>query len=182
MSTASAIDELILFHKPKKPEDILEIVMSSPAIKGLNNWSSLANVAEFYKRRIKQRMFSLTYKGLLPTDDPAAQEIILARLKIKRVKQQVIRNKEKQSRDNLRAKLIMQFGGKCQNCNYDKCQSCLHFHHKDPSKKEFDISKKIVQAAAALKLKNYEPVKQLIEELKGCELLCATCHCEHHHI
>ena len=31
-------------------------------------------------------------------------------------------------------------GSKCQICGYDKCTDALDFHHKDPSKKDFQIS------------------------------------------
>jgi hypothetical protein len=40
-----------------------------------------------------------------------------------------------------RAKLLLiaDAGGRCQICGYDRCVGALHFHHVDPSSKEFGI-------------------------------------------
>ena len=32
-------------------------------------------------------------------------------------------------------------GGKCKICGYNKCVQALEFHHLDPTKKEFNISR-----------------------------------------
>ncbi len=61
-------------------------------------------------------------------------------------------------------------GGCCEICGYNKCISALEFHHKDPSLKDFTISKfkrKITQ--------------KIINELNKCELLCSNCHREKHY-
>jgi hypothetical protein len=60
-------------------------------------------------------------------------------------------------------------GGKCIKCGYDKCLAALEFHHLDPSKKEFRISK---CSTSTINL------KKLFEELDKCELVCANCHRE----
>ncbi len=66
-------------------------------------------------------------------------------------------------------KLVEMFGGKCQQCGYDKNMSCLDFHHKDPDKKEFDWRK--------LRLKKWEDI---IKEAKKCICVCKNCHGEIH--
>ena len=61
-------------------------------------------------------------------------------------------------------------GGKCMMCGYSKCLAALTFHHRDPSKKEFQIS------GAMMRLEKF------LEEVKKCDLLCANCHIEHHYV
>lgn len=63
-------------------------------------------------------------------------------------------------------------GGKCQQCGYDKCVGALDFHHRDPSEKDFSI-------AALGNCRAWEVVKK---ELDKCDLLCANCHREVHHM
>lgn len=60
-------------------------------------------------------------------------------------------------------------GGKCQRCGYNKCNRALEFHHIDPSKKDFGISKNINR--------NIEDLKR---EVDKCILLCSNCHAEVH--
>ena len=60
-------------------------------------------------------------------------------------------------------------GGKCEKCGYDKYDGALEFHHLDPSKKDFAISKK--------KAKSIDKLKP---ELDKCILLCSNCHRELH--
>ena len=54
----------------------------------------------------------------------------------------------------------------CCECGYNKHPSALDFDHIDPSKKLFDISKKIV----------FSKLSALMEEIKKCRVLCANCH------
>jgi len=61
-------------------------------------------------------------------------------------------------------------GGSCINCGYNKYAGALEFHHLDPSKKDFHISK-------SRSWKFDEKTKQ---ELDKCALLCANCHREAH--
>jgi predicted HNH restriction endonuclease len=59
-------------------------------------------------------------------------------------------------------------GRKCQLCGYNKCVRALHFHHIDPSLKEFNISSQ-----------NSDWTKIQIE-LDKCILVCSNCHMEIH--
>lgn len=60
-------------------------------------------------------------------------------------------------------------GGKCSICGYSKCYAALDFHHTDPSRKDFNISRK--------KNCNIDSIKP---ELDKCVLLCKNCHAEVH--
>lgn len=71
-------------------------------------------------------------------------------------------------RKRVKIKLVAYKGGKCQICNYNKCIEALQFHHKDPNKKEFQIS--------GMSL-GFERLKI---EVDKCDLVCANCHIELH--
>ena len=73
-------------------------------------------------------------------------------------------------RRKLKVRAVEYLGGKCCNCGYSKCIDALEFHHKDPTKKDFGISKKGVP-------RKWEA---LVLELNKCILLCANCHREEH--
>lgn len=45
-------------------------------------------------------------------------------------------------RRKIRLKAISFAGGKCFKCGYSKYSEVLEFHHKDPSKKDFNVSMK----------------------------------------
>lgn len=59
-------------------------------------------------------------------------------------------------------------GGKCEICGYSKSLRALEFHHKDPSEKDFNISK-------FLKID-----EKVLNELEKCMLVCSNCHAELH--
>lgn len=61
-------------------------------------------------------------------------------------------------------------GGKCEKCGYNRCLAALEFHHKDPTQKDFAITKSntIIMTPT---------VK---EEIDKCLLLCSNCHREEH--
>ena len=67
--------------------------------------------------------------------------------------------------------VVEELGGKCQICNYDKCQDALDLHHKNPSEKEFSISDR------NLRYTDWPLIKQ---EIKKCILVCSNCHREIH--
>ena len=59
-------------------------------------------------------------------------------------------------------------GGKCCRCEYERCTRALEFHHIDPSKKDFAVSR-VSKSWAVIQ-----------SELDKCILLCANCHREFH--
>lgn len=61
-------------------------------------------------------------------------------------------------------------GGCCERCGYNKYIGALEFHHLDPTKKDFNVSKKG-------HCSSWEKVKK---ELDKCILVCANCHREVH--
>lgn len=60
-------------------------------------------------------------------------------------------------------------GGMCIICGYHKYNGSLEFHHLDPLKKDFCISK--------CHFTNFEKIKK---ELDKCVLVCSNCHKEIH--
>lgn len=64
---------------------------------------------------------------------------------------------------------IEKFGGKCQECGYDKCINALEFHHLDDKKEK---------PTYIIMRWSWERVKK---ELEKCILLCANCHREVHY-
>ena len=73
-------------------------------------------------------------------------------------------------RKKIRLMAIAELGGKCIKCGYDKYPEVLEFHHRDPSKKDFNVSSKGHS-------RSWDRVKSEIEK---CDLLCANCHRETH--
>lgn len=69
----------------------------------------------------------------------------------------------------IRERLVSMFGGKCVKCGYDKCIRNMHFHHRDPSTKLFELS------STSVRTNNFDV---LVEEAKKCDLLCSNCHGE----
>ena len=53
----------------------------------------------------------------------------------------------------------------CMRCGYNEDGSKLHFHHRDPSTKLFEIGTGVL----------YSP-QRVQEEIDKCDLLCITCH------
>ena len=71
-------------------------------------------------------------------------------------------------RRNTRKKELMELvGGCCFKCGYKRCLSALDFHHKNPSEKDFPISR-------------WRNKEDTLEEIKKCVLLCSNCHHEVH--
>jgi hypothetical protein len=64
--------------------------------------------------------------------------------------------------------LVADAGGRCALCGYDRCMGALHFHHVDPSNKQFHLSMQgVTRSLAAARV-----------EMAKCVLLCANCHAE----
>jgi hypothetical protein len=53
-------------------------------------------------------------------------------------------------------------------CGYDRCMGALHFHHVDPSLKNFTLGHRGVARSIA----------NARAEAKKCVLLCSNCHAE----
>ena len=71
-------------------------------------------------------------------------------------------------RRSVKRTLIDEAGGSCAICGYDRHPGALHFHHLDPSAKEFALSHEgLTRALATTKA-----------EAAKCVLLCANCHAE----
>lgn len=77
----------------------------------------------------------------------------------------MVGNRRKKNHD----KALEYKGGKCCVCGYNKCNRALHFHHLDPSKKDFTVSQG--------KGKSWENIKA---EIDKCVLVCSNCHIEIH--
>jgi hypothetical protein len=71
-------------------------------------------------------------------------------------------------RDN-KKQAVEYLGGCCEKCGYSKCMAAMEFHHKDPTQKEFSISKH-----------RGVGIEKIKPELDKCMLLCANCHRETH--
>jgi hypothetical protein len=65
-------------------------------------------------------------------------------------------------------KLIEYAGGSCKVCGYNRCLNAMHFHHKDPSTKNYEI---------AWGLRRFS-LEKLRIEVNKCVLLCNRCHAE----
>lgn len=72
-------------------------------------------------------------------------------------------------RHKVKQRAVTLKGGKCIVCGYDKCIEALHFHHRDPLQKEFQISSP-----------NFNKWDDVVNELEKCDLLCSNCHAELH--
>lgn len=69
-----------------------------------------------------------------------------------------------------KTKCIEYKGGKCENCGYDKFQGALEFHHRDPTEKDFQLSK----------ARSWTFNERVKNELDKCQILCSNCHKELH--
>ena len=75
-------------------------------------------------------------------------------------------------RQALKVKAVEYKGGKCVRCGYDKSIKALHFHHLDPTKKDFGVSNRGFT-------RSWEKLRI---ELDKCDLVCSNCHAEIHEI
>ena len=64
--------------------------------------------------------------------------------------------------------LVAEAGGRCTGCGYDRCLAALHFHHREPGRKAFQLGGGGVARSLA----------RLRSEARKCVLLCANCHAE----
>jgi hypothetical protein len=71
-------------------------------------------------------------------------------------------------RRRIKRQLVIEAGGRCELCGYDRCDAALQFHHVDRDTKRFAISGEGVTRA----------LSKAREEAAKCVLLCANCHAE----
>lgn len=72
-------------------------------------------------------------------------------------------------RKNKLARIKKLHGGRCKNCGYSKCKRALHFHHINPSLKDFNMAEQWLYSEA-----------RVIQEANKCIMLCSNCHAELH--
>lgn len=75
-------------------------------------------------------------------------------------------------RKRTKQRSIEYLGGKCVKCGYNRCPEAMDFHHRDPTQKDFAISKS----------GNCTAWNKIQKELDKCDLLCSNCHRESHAI
>ena len=68
-----------------------------------------------------------------------------------------------------KAAVIEFLGGRCSECKRIYRPSSYHFHHKDPSEKEFSWDRLRRRSA-----------KEVYKEIKKCVLICGNCHADKH--
>jgi transposase-like protein len=71
-------------------------------------------------------------------------------------------------RRRIKRQLVLEAGGRCELCGYDRCVSALQFHHLDRATKRFALSQEGVSRSIA----------EARDEAAKCILLCANCHAE----
>jgi transposase-like protein len=64
--------------------------------------------------------------------------------------------------------LVSEAGNACAICGYDEWTGALHFHHRDPADKRFEVSGRGVTRS----------LERAREEARKCVLLCSNCHAE----
>lgn len=100
------------------------------------------------------------------------KEILDRHRKYREKTRTILNSKLRIKRINVKQFCIEYKGGKCSICGYNKCYSSLDFHHLDPSKKEYNISK-LIRTYSINTIKD-----KLIKELDKCILVCSNCHGE----
>ena len=76
----------------------------------------------------------------------------------------LIQTRQRKDRKRADLKVIKEAQG-CMRCGYNEDGSKLHFHHRDPSTKLFEIGSGVL----------YSP-QRVQEEIDKCDLLCSACH------
>lgn len=94
---------------------------------------------------------------------------VICRYKTSSTKSRAERTKWMQEfRLERKIKAVALKGGACTGCGYNKSIRALHFHHLDPTEKDFGLSRFDGKWEKVLK------------ELEKCLLVCANCHAEIH--
>jgi transposase-like protein len=71
-------------------------------------------------------------------------------------------------RRSTKKRLLMEAGGRCRLCGYDRYAGALEFHHVDPEQKSFGLSVRGITRS----------LDSLRSEAEKCVLLCSNCHAE----
>jgi hypothetical protein len=77
----------------------------------------------------------------------------------------------RQAKQRLKAEAVALLGGSCKACGYNQTLDALSFHHTDPRKKDFEISRKVSRSGLT---------REIRRELAKCVLLCLNHHAEEH--
>ena len=85
-------------------------------------------------------------------------------LREKAHRKQIAQNKEKRNYRRRCLQEIKQTIG-CIKCGYNEHACALHFDHRDPSTKNFPVTKELLR-----------PWDTLLDEAAKCDVLCANCH------
>lgn len=76
-------------------------------------------------------------------------------------------NRATDRRRQIKSDLVKSRGGGCEICGYNRSVRALHFHHLNPSLKQFGLATSIRR-----------PYSLILEEAAKCILLCSNCHAE----
>lgn len=88
------------------------------------------------------------------------------------IQQRTSKNKSKSDRaKRIKTEIVNLNGGKCIRCGYSKCIKALHFHHRNPELKSFELDVRTISSKS---------LDSILEEAAKCDLLCANCHTEVH--
>jgi hypothetical protein len=71
-------------------------------------------------------------------------------------------------RRRAKRRLVEEAGGRCSLCGYDRWIGALHFHHVDPTTKQFGLARRGMTFG----------MERLRLEAAKCVLLCSNCHAE----
>lgn len=66
---------------------------------------------------------------------------------------------------------MRRWGGKCEECGYNKNVAAFDFHHIERDEKEFSLDRRTL---------GNRSMEKVLLEMSKCKLLCANCHRELH--
>ena len=82
-------------------------------------------------------------------------------------KTQYYKDKAKENKNILKIKVNeIKSSMKCETCGENHI-ACLDFHHKNPDKKDFNISNAVSRGWK---------LEKILKEIEKCVILCANCH------
>jgi DNA-binding CsgD family transcriptional regulator len=164
-------DEIYDILNGEKTREQIRIICSKNGLSNLNR-CSLNKIEEIRKIYLETKNIKETSR-ILNIDKSTIRRYILD-IKKEKIKYSDVEKKQNSVksvilwRQNIKLTLVKYKGGKCRICGYNKSIKALHFHHLDPTQKDFTISGK---SWSFERLKN---------EVDKCILVCSNCHCEIH--